>query len=104
MAETVLPPTLRLTILRRVSFLPETALQALRSASILGSGFTLTDLATCNGSSTQAWTAEPDYTVRNQASGLCLDVPGGKATFGAQLDVATCVSGVNYQQWRVPAY
>ena len=35
---TVLPPTLRLTILRRVSFLPEPALQALRSASILGSG------------------------------------------------------------------
>ncbi len=48
-AETVLPPTLRLTILRRVSFLPEPALQALRSASILGSGFTLTDLATITG-------------------------------------------------------
>ena len=48
-AETVLPPTLRLTILRRVSFLPEPALQALRSASILGSGFTLTDLATVTG-------------------------------------------------------
>jgi len=39
MADTVLPPTLRLTILRRVSFLPEPTLQALRSASILGSGF-----------------------------------------------------------------
>jgi hypothetical protein len=48
-AETVLPPTLRLTILRRVSFLPEPTLQALRSASILGSGFTLTDLATVTG-------------------------------------------------------
>jgi len=48
-AETVLPPTLRLTILRRVSFLPETTLQALRSASILGSGFSLTDLATVTG-------------------------------------------------------
>jgi len=48
-AETVLPPTLRLTILRRVSFLPEPALQALRSASILGSGFSLTDLATVTG-------------------------------------------------------
>jgi DNA-binding CsgD family transcriptional regulator len=47
--ETVLPPTLRLTILRRVSFLPETALQALRSASILGSGFSITDLATITG-------------------------------------------------------
>src|SRR5262249_50085459 len=48
-AETVLPPTLRLTILRRVSFLPEPTLQALRSASILGSGFSLTDLATVTG-------------------------------------------------------
>jgi DNA-binding CsgD family transcriptional regulator len=48
-AETVLPPTLRLTILRRVSFLPETTLRALRSASILGSGFSLTDLATVTG-------------------------------------------------------
>ena len=48
-AETVLPPTLRLTILRRVSFLPETTLVALRSASILGSGFSLTDLATVTG-------------------------------------------------------
>lgn len=48
-AQTALPPTLRLTILRRVSFLPEPALQALRSASILGSGFSLTDLATVTG-------------------------------------------------------
>src|SRR6516225_2525067 len=47
--QTVLPPTLRLTILRRVSFLPEPTLQALRSASILGSGFSLTDLATITG-------------------------------------------------------
>jgi len=47
--QTVLPPTLRLTILRRVSFLPEPTLQALRSGSILGSGFTLTDLATITG-------------------------------------------------------
>jgi len=48
-AGTALPPTLRLTILRRVSFLPEPALQALQSASILGSGFTLTDLVTVTG-------------------------------------------------------
>jgi predicted ATPase len=48
-AQTVLPPTLRLTILRRVSFVPEPTLQALRSASILGSGFSLTDLATVTG-------------------------------------------------------
>ena len=48
-SELALPPTLRLTILRRISFLPEEALEALRAAAILGSGFTLTDLATVTG-------------------------------------------------------
>ena len=46
LAEVTLPPTLRLTILRRLSFLPDQTLQALRAASILGSSFSLTDLAT----------------------------------------------------------
>jgi len=50
-AEITLPPTLRLTILRRLSFLADDTLQALRAASILGSGFTLTDLATVTGRS-----------------------------------------------------
>src|SRR5215217_4693691 len=45
-AETTLPPTLRLTILRRLSFLPDDTLQALPAASILGSAFSLIDLAT----------------------------------------------------------
>ncbi len=49
MSDLALPPTLRLTILRRISFLPEEALQALRAAAILGSGFTLTDLAAVTG-------------------------------------------------------
>jgi predicted ATPase len=46
-----LPPTLRLTILRRLSFLPQPTVQALRAASILGSSFALTDLATITGGS-----------------------------------------------------
>jgi len=50
-AHPALPPTLRLTILRRLSFLPEPAVQALRAASILGPAFSLTDLATITGSS-----------------------------------------------------
>jgi DNA-binding CsgD family transcriptional regulator/tetratricopeptide (TPR) repeat protein len=45
-AEAILPPTLRLTILRRLSFLPDDTLQALQTASILGSAFSLIDLAT----------------------------------------------------------
>ena len=40
-----LPPTLRLTMLRRLSFLPEATLQVLRSAAILGSSFTVADLS-----------------------------------------------------------
>jgi predicted ATPase len=44
-AAMTLPPTLRLTILRGLSFLPEETLQALRSASILGCSFTLTELS-----------------------------------------------------------
>jgi predicted ATPase len=50
-AEMTLPPTLRLTILRRLSFLPDGTLQALRGATILGSSFTLTELSTTTGRS-----------------------------------------------------
>ena len=50
-AAMALPPSLRLTILRRISFLPGDTLQALRAASILGTSFTLTDLATVAGRS-----------------------------------------------------
>jgi DNA-binding CsgD family transcriptional regulator len=50
-AEMSLPPTLRLTILRRLSFLPDDTLAALRAASVLGSSFPLTELATTTGRS-----------------------------------------------------
>ena len=41
--------TLRTTILRRLAHLPEATVEALRIASVLGSSFTLTDLATASG-------------------------------------------------------
>jgi len=44
-AQVILPPTLRLTILRRLSFLPDDTLHALQAACILGSSFTITDLS-----------------------------------------------------------
>ena len=50
-SDLTLPPTLRLTILRRISFLADGTLQALRFASVLGTGFTLTDLAEVTGRS-----------------------------------------------------
>jgi predicted ATPase len=48
-AEPTKPPTLRLTILRRLSFLPDDTLAALQAASILGSSFSLTDLSATTG-------------------------------------------------------
>ncbi len=48
-AELTLPPTLRLTILRRLSFQSDDTLATLRAAAILGSGFSLADLATVTG-------------------------------------------------------
>jgi predicted ATPase len=50
-ADLTVPPALRLTILRRISFLAEGTLQALRFASVLGTGFTLADLAEVTGRS-----------------------------------------------------
>jgi DNA-binding NarL/FixJ family response regulator len=44
-----LPPTLRLTFLRRLSLLPEDALNMLRVASVLGPTFSLTELALLAG-------------------------------------------------------
>jgi DNA-binding NarL/FixJ family response regulator/tetratricopeptide (TPR) repeat protein len=49
-AEMILPPSLRLTILRRLDFLAGGTLRALQSASILGSSFTVIDLSAVTGS------------------------------------------------------
>lgn len=46
-----LPPSLRLTILRRISFLPEPTLDVLRPASVLGSAFTVESLSIMTGRS-----------------------------------------------------
>ena len=46
-----LPPNLRLTLLRRLSLLPDDAVNLLRVASILGSTFSLTELALLSGRS-----------------------------------------------------
>jgi DNA-binding CsgD family transcriptional regulator/tetratricopeptide (TPR) repeat protein len=47
-----LPPTLRLTVLRRLSLLPEESLNVLRVASILGSSFSLGQLTLVSAAST----------------------------------------------------
>ena len=53
-----LPPTLRLTILRRISFLPAATLETLRFAAVLGSSFGLEELV--------AFTAAPLSDVADQ--------------------------------------
>lgn len=48
-ATTSLPPTLRLTILQRLHPLSESALRALRTGALLGTSFSLTELAAVEG-------------------------------------------------------
>jgi DNA-binding CsgD family transcriptional regulator/tetratricopeptide (TPR) repeat protein len=76
-----LPPTLRLTILRRLSFLPEPTVQALRAASILGPSFSLTDLATVTGGSALELSVALDDAVR---AGVVAD-DGTRLRFGHDL-------------------
>jgi ATP/maltotriose-dependent transcriptional regulator MalT len=47
--EVVLPTSLRLIILRRLTFLSEDVLESLRVASVLGSSFTVSDLSVATG-------------------------------------------------------
>lgn len=65
-AEATLPPTLRLTILRRLSFLPSGTLQVLQAASILGSAFSLTDLALISGRPAIELTAALTEAIRSR--------------------------------------
>ena len=72
-----LPPTLRLTILRRLSFLPAGTLHTLQAASVLGSSFTVTDL-----SATTARSAlELSRTLAEGMTGQVLADDGGRLRF-----------------------
>jgi DNA-binding CsgD family transcriptional regulator len=50
-ARLVLPASLRMTIVRQLSYLADDTVEALTSASVLGSGFALADLSTITGRS-----------------------------------------------------
>jgi hypothetical protein len=57
------------------------------------------DIWQCNnGAGAQAWTIEPDGTLRIQ--GKCMDVKGKGVTNGSLVDLWTCTGATN-QQWRV---
>jgi len=60
-------------------------------------------LASCSGSGTQKWAFIPTgaantYFIRNQASGLCMEVNNGTSTPGETVDEFTC-DGQRSEQW-----
>ncbi|HZX08173.1 ricin-type beta-trefoil lectin domain protein, partial [Kribbella sp.] len=58
-------------------------------------------LWTCDGSAGQRWIPEVDGTLRNAASGMCLDATGASSTNGTKLIIYTCNNGLN-QRWTLP--
>jgi len=73
----ILPLSLRLTILRRLSFLPPSALEALRMAAVLGSSFSIADLAAV----TDRPIVEVAFTLKEAVdAGLVID-RGGRLVF-----------------------
>ncbi|HEY2795543.1 MAG TPA: ricin-type beta-trefoil lectin domain protein [Micromonosporaceae bacterium] len=60
----------------------------------------LAELWDCNGSSTEVWRTSRRGTIVNNASGLCLEVPGFNTNNGTQLDIASCDRQSN-QRWTV---
>ncbi|MFH9727213.1 ricin-type beta-trefoil lectin domain protein [Streptomyces sp. NPDC017254] len=60
-------------------------------------------LQTCDGSAAQTWTARPDTSLHNPASGRCLAVPGDVTTDGTDLVIGDCATQVPAgQKWTVP--
>jgi hypothetical protein len=59
----------------------------------------------CNGGNSQSWTPSDlgsgSYSLRNVASGRCLDVPNGSLSNGTRLQVYDCQGGNNNQRFYV---
>lgn len=53
---------------------------------------------TCHGGANQQWAPQADGTVRNVATGLCLDVSGAATANGTPVTVYDCHAGDN-QRW-----
>ncbi|WP_458248792.1 ricin-type beta-trefoil lectin domain protein [Streptomyces sp. MAI_2237] len=58
---------------------------------------TAVDIATCNGSTAQQWSARSDGTLR--ALGKCLDATGRGTANGTKIEIWDCNAGGN-QQWQ----
>ncbi|MFF2624829.1 RHS repeat-associated core domain-containing protein [Kitasatospora griseola] len=61
-------------------------------------------LQSCTGNATQTWTPQPNGTVLNTGTNLCLAVPGDVSTTGTATVVATCGTTTvpAGQKWTVP--
>ncbi|MGW8362914.1 ricin-type beta-trefoil lectin domain protein [Streptomyces wedmorensis] len=60
-------------------------------------------LQTCDGTAAQTWTAQPDSSLRNPASGRCLAVPGDVTTDGTDLVLGDCAAPAPAgQKWTIP--
>jgi hypothetical protein len=58
----------------------------------------------CNAGSSQQWVAQPDGSLLNPASGLCLEDPANGAS-GTRLDINTCPAATDVpgMQWTLPS-
>ncbi|MET9675854.1 ricin-type beta-trefoil lectin domain protein [Streptomyces sp. NPDC006482] len=60
-------------------------------------------LQTCDGTAAQTWTARPDTSLHNPASGRCLAVPGDATTDGTDLVLGDCATPAPAgQKWTIP--
>jgi hypothetical protein len=60
----------------------------------------LAEIFTCNGSTSENWTINPDSTIVGAPSGKCLEVVGSSTADRAQVDISTCTGAAN-QKWTV---
>ncbi len=69
-----------------------------RCLDVTGGGTTsgtLVQFYTCNSNAAQVWVQQPDGTLMNPQSRLCLTDPGGVTTNGTQLDIEACVGSAS---------
>ncbi|MGH9187515.1 MAG: ATP-binding protein [Acidimicrobiales bacterium] len=80
--EVVLPPDLRLTIIRHLAFLSEPALAALRAGALLGVSFAVNDLVTTTGEPASSLVGPLQEAVR---AGVLTDSDEGRMRFRHEL-------------------